>query len=184
MADLASIEEAKQHLNIPVAKTASDEELTYFIGVASDLVEKAANRKWRDTTVVDETHKGGRDAIVLNHSPVASVDSVVAGGSTLDPADYVLTASTGLIRLRSGAFPPGEGSVVVSYTAGCGEAEPPLLARHATLETLRHLWTTQRGTVVRNQIAGDDYSGQGTTYTLPMRVVELIDKLSLSTGIG
>lgn len=180
--DIVTADQAKAHLNI--LTTTSDTELAYFVGVASDLVEAAAGRVWRDTDYVNESHKGGTDAVVLLHSPVADVDSVIDDGSEIDAGDYTVDYETGLIRLTSGRFTRGEGKVVVSYTAGVDAAAVPALAQHAVLETVRHLWTTQRGTVVRNQISGDDYSGQGTTYMLPMRVVELVDQLSLSAGIG
>lgn len=178
---LVTLAQAKGHLNIS-SSTGSDTELEYFIGVASDLVQNATNHIWIETEYTDERHKGGTDAIVLHHSPVSAVASVVDSGRTVSPSDYTLTASTGLVRLVRGVFTPGPASVAVSYTAGTSEV--PALATHAVLETLRHLWTTQRGTVVRTQMSGDDYGSSATTYTLPMRVIELIDRLSLSTGIG
>lgn len=178
--ELVSRTQAKAHLNLS-SSTTSDTELDYFIGVSSDLVEDAANRVWRDTTYTAEQHRGGRDVIVLEHSPVAQITELRSGGSVVDESAYSLDASTGLIRLLSGVFAP---DVEVDYSAGVGDGPVPALAQHATLETLRHLWATQRGTVSRSQRAGDDYAGQPTTFSLPLRVVELIDRLSLSAGIG
>ena len=180
--DIVTVDQAKAHLNI--LTTTSDTELADFVSVASDLVEAAADRVWRDTDYVNESHKGGTDVVVLLHSPVAAVESVADDGSEVDAADYTVDLETGLIRLTSGRFTRGEGKVVVSYTAGVDAAAVPPLAQHAVLETLRHLWTTQRGVTVRSTLSGDDYANQPTTYALPLRVVELIDRISLSAGIG
>lgn len=182
--EIVTLAQAKTHLN-QSSVTTSDTEVTYFVGVASDLVESAANRVWRGTTFTDELHKGGRDSIVLLHSPVSTVSSLTDNGETISASDYVLDAATGLIRLLSGTFAPGEGSVKVTYVAGVDAAAVPKLAQHATLETVRHLWSTQRGAgAPRVPMVGDDYAQQPTTYSLPLRVVELIDRLSLSAGIG
>ena len=178
MAFLVTLAQAKAHLNLKSSVT--DDELTYFLGVASDLVEEQADRVWRDTTYT-ERHNGGTDAIVLFHSPVKSVTSVTDDGSLIDPSAYVLTASSGLIRLKTSLFLGGVGEVVVTYVAG--SASVPALAQHATLETLRHLWSTQRGTSIRNPLNGDDYA-PGTTFSLPQRAVELISKLASHNGIG
>lgn len=179
--EIVTLAQAKTHLNLS-ANTGSDTELTYFVGVASDLVESAANRVYRSTTYTDELHKGGRDAIVLDHSPVSSVSSLTDNGSTVSGSAYTLDTATGLLRLISGCFTPGEGMVKVTYVAGVTTV--PTLAQHATLETVRHLWQTQRGTTVRQPLVGDEYAQQPTTYSLPLRAVELIDRLSLSAGIG
>ena len=73
----------------------------------------------------------------------------------------------------------------MSYTAGVDAGAVPDLAQHAVLETVRHLWETQRGTTAtRAALVGDDYGRASTTYSLPSRVVELIDCISLSAGIG
>ena len=178
MAGLVSLAQAKTHLNIKAST--NDDEVTYFLEVASDLVEEEAKRVWRDTTYT-ERHNGGTDAIVLFHSPVKSITSVTASGSVVSSADYRLTESTGLIRMASGTFAGGVGDVVVVYVAGATTV--PNLAQHATLETLRHLWQTQRGTAIRNPLNGDDYT-PGTTFSLPQRAVELIAKLANHNGIG
>lgn len=178
---LVTLAQAKGHLNMS-SVTGSDTELEYFIGVASDLVQNATNHIWIETEYTDERHKGGTDAIVLLHSPVAEINSLTVDGSEIDGDAYDLTASTGLIRLVSGRFPAGA-RILVTYTAGV-DAEAPVLAQYMTLETVRHLWATQRGTSVRAAMSGDEYAQQPTTFTMPLRVVELIDRLSLSAGIG
>lgn len=181
MADLCTLAEAKTHLNIPTGTTTHDVELAVFITVASDLVEEKADRIWRDTTYT-EYHDGGTCDIVTLHSPVKTLTSVTDFGSVVDSANYVLTAATGRIHLLYGTFTGGESQVVVVYTAGV--ATVPAVVKQATLETLRHLWQTQRGSMgSRNPLSGDDYAS-GSAFTLPNRVIELIDRLSNHNGIG
>lgn len=178
MADLCTLAEAKTHLNITTST--NDAELTAFITVASDLVEEQADRVWRDTTYT-EKHTGGTSDVVLFHSPVKSITSVVDDGSTIAPSAYTLISETGLIHLNDNVFQGGRYEVVVTYVAGATTV--PSLARQATLETLRHLWQTQRGTVARNPMNGDDIDTR-STFSLPMRAIELIDKIAFHGGIG
>lgn len=178
MSDLCTLAEAKTHLNI--STSATDAELATFLTVASDLVEEKAERVWRDTTYVEE-HTGGTADIVLFHSPVKSITSVLDAGTTLSSGAYTLVSETGLIHLSNSEFAGGRFEVVVTYVAGATTIPP--LAKQATLETVRHLWQTQRGTVARNPMNGDDIDTR-STFSLPLRAIELIDKLSFHGGIG
>jgi uncharacterized phiE125 gp8 family phage protein len=178
VSDLCTLPEAKTHLNI--STSATDAELAAFLTVASDLVEEKADRVWRDTTYT-EYHTGGTSDIVLFHSPVKSITSVIDDGSTIAPSAYTLIPETGLIHLDDNVFRGERYEVVVTYVAGAA-AIPPLV-KQATLETVRHLWQTQRGTVARNPLNGDDIDAR-STFSLPMRAIELIDKLSFHGGIG
>lgn len=180
MAGLVSLDQAKTHLNIK--SSTNDDEVTHFLEVASDLVEEEAKRVWRDTTFTEyHTEVGGSRDLVLFHSPVKSITSITDNGSTFSGSDYTLINASGLIRLTSLRFVATPAPVAVVYVAGA--AAVPLLAQHAALETLRHLWQTQRGTAIRNPLNGDEYT-PGTTFSLPQRAVELIAKLANHNGIG
>jgi hypothetical protein len=178
MADLCTLAEAKTHLNITTSAT--DAEISALLTVASDLVEEKADRVWRDTTYT-EKHTGGTPDIVLFHSPVKSITSVTDAGTVISSGSYTLIAETGLIHLTTGDFAGGRYEVVVVYVAGATTI--PSLAKQATLETLRHLWQTQRGTVARNPLNGDDIDTR-STFSLPLRASELLDKLAMHGGIG
>lgn len=179
MADLVTLPEAKTHLNITSAS--SDAELAVFVTVASDLVEDKADRVWRDTTFT-EYHDGGTCDLVLLHSPVKSVTSVTDGGTVVASTEYTLYPANGLIRRTYGAFLGLPAPVTVVYVAGATTV--PTLAKQATLETLRHLWQTQRGSMgARNPLSGDEFTA-GSTFSLPLRVIELIEGLSNHQGIG
>lgn len=165
--------QAKVHLNIPTATTSFDTEVTTFVDVASALVEGYADRVFSLNTS-SQLFNGGTDTFILRQSPVTAVTAVVTDGTTLDSSAYDVDIANGIVRTVT-AQPTGTANVSVSYTAG--SATIPALAQHATLETVRHLWQTQRGSMgARNPLNGDDYA-PGMGFSLPRRVMELLDPL-------
>lgn len=165
--------QAKVHLNIPTATTSFDTEVTTFVDVASALVEGYADRVFSLNTS-SQLFNGGTDTFILRQSPVTTVTAVVTDGTTLDSSAYDVDIANGIVRTVT-AQPVGTANVSVSYTAG--SATIPALAQHATLETVRHLWQTQRGSMgARNPLNGDDYVA-GMGFSLPRRVMELLDPL-------
>lgn len=169
--------QAKTHLNIPSATTTFDDELDMFITVACDLVQGYADRTW-DVGSVTETADGGGRVFLLRQSPITALTSVTVssgGTSTVLPATaYEFSASTGILRCWQDTV-EGTGNVSIVYAVG--DASPPALAVHAALETMRHLWQTQRGSMgARNPLNGDDYVA-GMGFSLPRRVMELLDPL-------
>lgn len=170
---LVTMAQAKVHLNIPTATTSFDTEVTTFVDVASALVEGYADRVFSLNTS-SQLFNGGTDTFILRQSPVTAVTAVVTDGTTLDSSAYDVDIANGIVRTVT-AQPVGTANVSVSYTAG--SATIPALAQHATLETVRHLWQTQRGSMgARNPLNGDDYVA-GMGFSLPRRVMELLDPL-------
>lgn len=165
--------QAKVHLNIPTATTSFDTEVTTFVDVASALVEGYADRVFSLSTS-SQLFNGGTDTFILRQSPVTAVTAVVTDGTTLDSSAYDVDIANGIVRTTTKQA-TGTANVSVSYTAG--SATIPALAQHATLETVRHLWQTQRGSMgARNPLNGDDYVA-GMGFSLPRRVMELLDPL-------
>lgn len=167
---VVSLAEAKRHLNI--ATTTDDDELRRFLDAATDLCERVAGRPLRRTTVT-ETHDGGRAWLQLRRPPVLSVASATEDGVAVTVLDLVLDGPAGLVyRDADGtAWDADPQGVSVTYVAG--DTAPPADAQQAVLETLRHLWTTQRGTMSgRNPFGGDEYAGTG--WSLPRRAEELL----------
>lgn len=168
---VVSLAEAKRHLNITT--TASDDELRRFLDVATDLCEKVAGRPLR-RLAFSESHDGGRTWIPLRRPPVVSVTTVTQDGVAV--TDYVVREDAGLIAKGTydalEDWESGAGNVVVDYVAG--STVPAATAEQAVLEALRHLWTTQRGSMTgRNPLAGDDYAA-GTGWSVPRRVAGLL----------
>jgi len=171
-AGLVSLADIKRHLNITT--TTYDDELRSFGEVAADLVEGHCNRYWRRRTVVDTFDAGG-EAVNLTKTPIISITSVVAREVAVPTQNYRVNLLTGRLRYRWGFFPGDYEDLVVTYVAGAVSTPP--VVRQATLETVRHLWMTQRGSMgSRNALAGDDFSdrGMGMSFSLPRRVTELL----------
>lgn len=165
---LIDLDDAKAHLNI--TSTSNDTELQSMIDVACELVQSYADRTW-DVASVTQVFDGGTDTFLLSKSPITGITSVTVGG--IETTDYTASLTSGIVWLKSPAAAVRQ-SVEVVYAVGA--ATPPELARQGALETVRHLWGTQRGTVVRQQLSGDEYpTGEG--YSLPRRVMELLDPL-------
>lgn len=167
---VVGLADAKAHLNVTV--TTYDAELRRFLDVATDLCESYTGRSLRRRTVT-EALDGGRSSLVLRQAPVLSVTSVVVDGTTM--SDLAVDLPNGIVYTdddESGIFTPGRQTITVTYVAGW--AAPPADVQQAVLETLRHLWTTQRGGMDgRNPFAGDEYAA-GTGWSLPRRVIELL----------
>lgn len=168
---LITLAEAKTHLNLS-ASTASDTELNAMILVACELVQAYADRTW-DVGSVTQTFDGGGDTFLLAQSPITSVTSVTVSGTALAATAYSASLSAGIVWTDVPTTCDRQ-NVVIVYAVGA--ASPPTLAKQGALETVRHLWQTQRGTTVRQPLVGDEYpTGEG--YSLPRRVQELLDPL-------
>lgn len=168
-----TLAQAKAHLNIPSGVTTDDAELTTLLDVASGLVEGDADRVFALTTA-SQLFDGGTDVFVLRVSPLASVTGVTVDGIAVAATAYDVDLQNGIVRTAT-TTRADTANVSIGYTAGSGTI--PALAQHATLEALRHLWETQRGTGrARNARNGDAYTA-GTSFSLPRRVKELLDPI-------
>jgi len=144
--------------------------------VACALVQGDADRTW-DATTITETADGGGSVFLLRQTPITAVTSVtvttLTGSMVLAATSYEVDEQAGVIRTITPTY-AGTGNVAIVYTVGA--AVPPL-AHHAALETTRHLWQTQRGSMgARNPLGGDEYT-PGTSFSLPRRVMELLDPI-------
>lgn len=167
---IIDLSEAKAHLNIKT--TGSDTELQSMVDVACSLVQEYADRSWDDAEVV-QSFDGGTDTFLLSRSPIVAIASVEVDGVETD--NFTASLSSGIVWTK---FHPRRDrqNVVITYSVGVGGGEVPELARQGALEALRHLWGTQRGGMVRQPLAGDEYP-TGEAFSLPRRVQELLDPL-------
>ena len=165
---LIILAQAKTHLNLTTS--ANDTEVQSFVDVACALVQGYADRAW-DSATVTETMNGGGMAFLLRQTPVASVASVTVTGVVLATTAYQVDLTNGIITTY---MPTTAGTANVSVVYVVGATPVPAIVQHATLETVRHLWQTQRGTTARNVMTGDEYV-PGASFSLPRRVMELLD---------
>lgn len=177
-AGLVSLEDARAHLNFTA--TTDDEELRAFVDRATAILEAEFNRALVRRTWTAEKHSGGVPFVALRHAPVISVTTATEDGSVVASTGYDLDGATGHLYRLSGAYSgdcwsSGLRNVSVTYVAGY--TDPPRAAVQAVLELTRHLWDTQRvDRAGGRRPAGDDYT-PGTSYSLPHRVVELMEPL-------
>ena len=185
---LVSLNDVKTHLNIPLTDTTSDEELRSFMDAATDLIENYLGIIIGKRTFTSELYDGGNEFIRIMNPKVVSITSIYENGNLLNSNQYFVDP-TGqrLYRLGSGTlyatnsygyWTAGVNNVSVTYVAGF--ANPPAAVRQGTLETIRHLWQTQRGAMnVMGRVLNGDEMYQTPTYSLPRRAMELLDPASL-----
>jgi len=120
------------------------EELRWLCSSTSAAVEGDLGRVLARRAVV-ERHDGGRGAIVLRRSPVASVTSVVESGTTLTGGSGVawVLDEVAPILYAGGTDSPrqwtcGRQNVVVTYVAGY--VDPPRVARSVALNVVAAMW--------------------------------------------
>jgi len=185
---VVSLNDVKTHLNIPLTDTTSDEELRSFMDAATDLIENYLGIIIGKRTFTSELYDGGNEFIRIMNPKVVSITSIYENGNLLNSGQYFVDP-TGqrLYRLGSGTlyatnsygyWTAGVNNVSVTYVAGF--ANPPAAVRQGTLETIRHLWQTQRGAMnVMGRVLNGDEMYQTPTYSLPRRAMELLDPASL-----
>jgi hypothetical protein len=185
---IISLDEAKDHLNIALTTTTSDNELRRMIDAATSLAQSYTGNILGRVTYTNEIYDGNVDNIRLQHPRAMSITSVYENGTLLTSADYSLEyTGQRLWRVTAGSlnepnyfgiWAPGAQNITISYVSGFVNPDPA--AKQGVLEIVRHLWQTQRGSmnvISRNQNGDDFYSG--ATYSLPRRAMELLDPISL-----
>jgi len=185
---IISLDEAKDHLNIPLTTTNSDNELRRMIDAATSLAQSYTGNILGRVTYTNEIYDGNVDNIRLHNPRAMSITSVYENGVLLTSADYSLEyTGQRLWRITTGSlnepnyygiWAPGSQNITISYVSGFVNPDPA--AKQGVLEIVRHLWQTQRGSmnvISRNQNGDDFYSG--ATYSLPRRAMELLDPISL-----
>lgn len=185
---IVSLDEVKSHLNIAATSTTNDEEIRRFVDAATDLCEQYVGCVLGRQTFVNEVYDGNTDIIRLRNPRAMSITSIYENGNLVDPAGYVLDPTGQRVQRLAygslsgpsyfGVWAPGVQNIVISYVSGF--INPPPTAKQGLLEEIRHLWQTQRGStsVMGRGQNGDEYTA-GTTYSMPRRVMELLDPVCL-----
>lgn len=167
----------RNHLNL--TDTDQDGELLNFAHRASTMVEDYTRRKWRTVTVT-ETHNGGGRAVFLKARPVQSITSVTQDGVAVAATGYTLKGQGGILyRGTNGAWfawNPGAGNISVTLVAGPTSGIVPDAIIGGTLDTIKHLWSGQRGASNRPRQAGvTDGASTVAAWALPYAVREQIE---------
>lgn len=161
---LLKLDEAKRHLNL--TGNGQDAEVQSFI----DAAESRLSEEVGALVAAERTDRvcGGPE-LVLPALPVASLTSVTtADGDDLDTDALHLDNGAGIVSLEDGGT-FGSRHYDVTYTPGLDPV--PARVKLATKELVRHLWKTQRG-MMRPDVESDP----SATFSLPRRVLELIER--------
>ena len=119
--DLLTLEECKTMLKIPLADTASDEQLEMQISTASAIIADMANRKpelgFGETTVIETWREIGNGRMFVMHWPIKkdSVIDINAGGYALTATDYGVDFNSGKVSMYGA---PWKEPAIVHYTGG------------------------------------------------------------------
>lgn len=172
--ELLSVEDGKQHLNIPSTTTTYDAELEGYVAAVTDAVEGIVGPVGRRT--VTETVYPSSGVLLLGQSPVISLTSVTPYASTaLSLGTLSTDVSYGIVRPLYGSPGLWASSYTVVYVAG--RTAVPAAVSLAARIILGHLWETQRGGTTSPQIIGADTAELtpfGLGFALPNRALELL----------
>jgi len=160
-----SLDDAKAYLRLPLDSSDDDAKLQGFIDSAESTLAKRVGPL--EPTTVTRRISGG-SALVLPVMPVISLTSITPiNAAALTLSDYYLNTESGVVTHIWGGYFPSIAYDVV-YQAGRTTLDDDLVLAIQVL--VEHLWTPQRGVMVRG--GGDTAPAPG--YLLPNRVLELI----------
>lgn len=179
--ELLSLDDAKQHLNIPAATTTYDAELEVYVAATTGSVEGIIGPVGRRT--VTETVYPSSGVLLLSTTPVLSLTSVTPyAGTALTVGSLVLSPNSGVVYPGTyGSF--WASSYVVVYTVG--RASVPAEVNLAARIILAHLWETQRGPA-ELPLAAPDEGGlvAGFGFAIPNRAKELLAAYRLAPAVA
>jgi hypothetical protein len=133
---LASLDEAKDYLNMSGTITVNDEELRGFLDAASDLVVRMTGITGAPQTYVCDANA----IVVLPAASAATITSITNGSVTIASGNYTVS-SAGIITFLPTAMLDPSSPLSITYTTG----PVPEPVRLATLDMTADLWRSQRG---------------------------------------
>lgn len=167
---IISLDQAREHLNIPAGEHAEDEELRRFVEAASRVVEDYTGEALSRRTVLEDHTVYGSGLVVLDHAPVLSLTSVTSsdGETTYDTAE-VSDSLAGIVAVPVGLY--GD----LRITTVVGRTEVPENYQLAAAIICGHLWNTQRvQSVGAPGFGGEAAPTPGRGYLIPNQAAELL----------
>lgn len=183
---LFSLQDAKEHLRLPLNETDQDDAVRSWTESVTRCVESLVGVCVRRTVV--ETHRlqrSGVSALALRTTPVLSLVSVARtdSGPAYDAASLDVDELGILTRLDGGRL---TGRLRITTVAG--RTVIPANIRDAGKLILQHLWRTKTGGSRAVQGGGEDYAVTepipGFGYAIPNRALQLLEPDRLSPEVG
>ena len=195
---LCSLQDLRDELNLTSTNTTNDDELRLYLAATTPIIEDLAGPQLRQTFV--EQLDGGVKTLIVRHSPIATVTSVieywgsysftltqVSNPTLATQYSYTLDASSGTLTRRSQAgaqwFAMGSRNIVVTYTVGSGIV--PANVRLAARRQAAHLYrTSQQGSRPAFGTGDTDMAYTPSGYAVPRGVIELVKPQRRVPGIA
>lgn len=182
-----SLQDAKDHLNIPQSNTTYDAELQSKIATIQSSLEKLTGGPILTRSITERVPGCyGDRALTVRQRPLIAVASItdVASGVALTISDLELDTNAGIIRRKLGLpFLGLGGAYTVVYTAGWGTAIPAAFNEAGRI-ILEHLWQTQHGPSQRPTIGGEEETLlPGFAFAIPNRAAELLSPYLLEAYV-
>jgi hypothetical protein len=173
-----SLQDAKEHLNIPQSNTTYDSEIQSKIATIQANLEKLTGGPIITRSVTERVPcPYGHTTLTVRQRPLVAVTSItdVASGVAIDITGLDVDTNAGVIRRRlSWPFWVWGGAYTVVYSAGWGTAVPASFNEAARI-ILEHLWQTQHGPSLRPSIGGEEeVTLPGFGFAIPNRAAELL----------
>lgn len=174
---IVGLDEAKNHLNIPLTTTRSDTEIEGMIAAATDKIEHRCGPVLRRTVVERVRHNGGR-AIWLREPPgpggnpyitVSSVTGVTTGLSAITPADLDVDPIGRVAYISGSRFASGD--YVWTYLSG--RTSVPAGLRQAALNYVKGSYETQRAAAGMPWVGAQDIAAESPGMGLVLWRMEL-----------
>lgn len=119
---LVTVQELKDYLKID--HSAEDNLIQRLVDRATAMIQQDNKRDLLQKVYTDETYNGeGHDMLFIKNFPVQSITSLSIDDQQLQPEDYSLDPSTGIVN---GFFPEGWQNIKVTYTGGYPANDPEL----------------------------------------------------------
>jgi uncharacterized phiE125 gp8 family phage protein len=154
------------------------EALEAIVERASAAVEDYCACRFTQASCDELYDVGPQQAVIILRSyPVITLSALYDGlratsaGRQLAPSQYILDPQAGLVRLRTGFFTPGPGSVRAIYTAGY--AQPPAAVVQAVI-MLAADWYRNRPDGRALAESYDGYTARYAPEALPPAVARLL----------
>jgi len=176
MADLTTLANVKEYLDIEADNTTFDSLLERLITAASRQIEAYCHRKI-DTQSYSESYDGNAsDILFLAHTPVVSVNLLSIDGESLQADEFKVYDD--YVRLVSRLFTGGDLNISIEYSAGYFDAQtesPPADIEDACIQLVAFKFNVRGsdGLAERrvNQTA-DSFAGAA----IPLSVAVILDK--------
>ena len=188
-AELLSLQDAKEHLNI--LTTTYDAELQGFIDAVVPSIERhlggpAVIRSIVETVEPVDCYR----ALPLTKRPFVSLTGITANGVTVSTSDVYATPGRVLRRRYGLPFVPyWQPPYVVTYKAGLDVAAPADVVLAGKI-ILGHLWETQRGRSggrgpsANSEMGSPNSIVPGFSFAIPNRAVQLLNAYAPESGLA